>query len=244
MLLDDEQYQRTQQLVRDFSEGEGTQCQAELDGFAEAECAEGRNWMSEMWLEAYLAGRTPVTLTSNVGFSLALTHDESLGDPIERAADLLVRCAATHLEHLRSETSEQLTPRGAPLCMQQWRYLAGGARHPPADIDGFLPGPTDAANAACWCCGGQAIGATVEFPLGGHERLLSVAAATGHLQRGPDGVAVDLDHPDVFVLGERDDEDRRMRTVITPKMPAVPSGRTTGPRGRSSSCSRTWSRCW
>ncbi|WP_094764907.1 choline/carnitine O-acyltransferase [Luteococcus japonicus] len=146
VLLDDEQYQRTQQLVRDFSEGEGTQCQAELEGFAEAECAEGRNWMSEMWLEAYLAGRTPVTLTSNVGFSLALTTDESLGDPIERAADLLVRCAATHLEHLRSETSEQLTPRGAPLCMQQWRYLAGGARHPPADIDGFLPGPTGAAN--------------------------------------------------------------------------------------------------
>lgn len=148
VLLDDEQFARTQQLVQDFAAGEGPQCQAELEDFAEQEYAQQRNWLSEMWLEAYLAGRTPLTLTSNVGFSLAVPPEAALTDPVERAADLLVRFAATHLEHLRGETAEQLTPRGVPLCMQQWRYLAGGARQPRHDVDDFLPGPTGAAHRA------------------------------------------------------------------------------------------------
>ena len=63
-LLTDAEYASTEAAVREFAAGDGPACQDALLDFAAREDAEGRSWLSDAWLDAYLAGRTPLPLTS------------------------------------------------------------------------------------------------------------------------------------------------------------------------------------
>lgn len=142
-LLDDAEFERTTQAVRAFETGAGPQAQRALEEFAHEEHEAGRNWMSEAWLETYLAGRDNLTLLSNVAFELAW-HSPSTG--VDLAADVVHRFAAVHLDYLRGDIPSDTGPRGDELCMRQWRYLAGGLRDPKPGLDVFVPGVASAAN--------------------------------------------------------------------------------------------------
>lgn len=142
-LLDSEQFERTRAAVEAFASGAGPQAQSDLEEFAQAEHDAGRNWMSEAWLEAYLAGRDNLTLLSNVGFELAWPNGRT---GVELAADVVYRFAAVHLDYLRGDIPPEKSPRGDELCMRQWRYLAGGIRDPKPGRDVFVPGLESGAN--------------------------------------------------------------------------------------------------
>ncbi|MFT4218030.1 MAG: choline/carnitine O-acyltransferase [Micropruina sp.] len=141
-LLTEAERAATAARVEAFAQNEGPVLQAELEAYAAVEDAAGRSWLSEAWLDGYLASRGPITLTSNVGF---LLNWPGSGSGVERAADLIHRMASVHLTWLRGEMPVECTARGDELDPQQLRYLAGGLRHPRPGTDEFVEGPAGAA---------------------------------------------------------------------------------------------------
>ncbi len=142
--------QRTREAVAHTLEGVGPACQADLEAFAEAENGQGRSWLSAAWLHGYLAVRTPLPLTSNVGFHIRLpagaaaAPDDTSGGSA-RAAALVYRLASVHLAFLRGHLPAERTSRGEEVCAIQREVLAGGLRHPAADVDEVRPASHDPA---------------------------------------------------------------------------------------------------
>lgn len=139
-LLTAEEVARTAQVVERFAEHDGPAAQEVLERQAAEQNETGASWLTELWFAAYLGGRTPLTLTSNVGFELTWPERDS---GVERAAGLAHRLARVHLDHLRGEIEPLVSPRGESLCMQQWSYLAGGIRRPRAGQDEIVAGSAD-----------------------------------------------------------------------------------------------------
>ncbi len=148
-LLTPEAWRLTEDAVGRTLEGDGPAFQAELEAFAETENAQGRSWLSAAWLRGYLAVRTPLPLTSNVGFQIRVPTGldaqpgavDVSGNP--RAAAVIHRLAAVHLASLRGELPAEETPRGEVVCSVQREVLAGGVRHPRVGVDEVLPGRLD-----------------------------------------------------------------------------------------------------
>lgn len=145
-----------QDAVARTATGRGPDAQARLEAFAEAEAADGSSWLSAEWLRGYLSVRTPLPLTSNVGFQIALppkaNHHGSADDDQDarsgtaRAADVLHRLASVHLAHLRGELRPEVGPRGETMSSDQRVVLAGGLRHPAHDVDQVRLGNIDSRN--------------------------------------------------------------------------------------------------
>ncbi|WP_435201206.1 choline/carnitine O-acyltransferase [Janibacter sp. GS2] len=140
-LSDAGQQRRAEEVVEEFAVTDGPVCQAELLDFADEEDAAGRSWLSRAWLSSYLTDRSPLPLSSSVGFRLRW-DSESAG--LARAADLIHRAASVHLAYLRGEIADEVSPRGDWMDMRQWRVLAGGARHPQPGEDVFREGRREA----------------------------------------------------------------------------------------------------
>lgn len=133
-LLDEPELERTREQAEDFARGEGPELQAALEAFARAEDDEGRSWLSQEWLRGYLSTREPLPLATSVGFQIADAGDH--GEPgADRAAQLIHRAAAVHLQELRGHTPQELDARGHRMSMEQWGALRGGIRHPRPDTD-------------------------------------------------------------------------------------------------------------
>ncbi|MDO4919025.1 choline/carnitine O-acyltransferase [Kocuria sp.] len=131
-LVDRDALERTRRAAERFGAEEGPRLQAALEDFARSEDAQGRSWLSREWLDGYLTVRTPLPLTTSVGFQI--TGD--FGAPgLGRAAELVHRAAWVHLRELRGETPQETDPRGNPVDMTQWECLTGGIRHPRPERD-------------------------------------------------------------------------------------------------------------
>lgn len=118
--------------VEDFSRTDGPLLQEKLREFADSEAERGQSYLSEAWTDGYLEARTPLALTSNVGFQIV----GDFGAPGSgRAAQLIYRAAAIHLAEVRGETPQEVDGRGTEVDMRQWECLRGGTRHPQADRD-------------------------------------------------------------------------------------------------------------
>ncbi|GAB48959.1 choline/carnitine O-acyltransferase [Mobilicoccus pelagius] len=142
-LLSEEEAARTTEVVAEFAAHDGPRAQEDLARRAEKADGDGASWLTDLWYASYLTTRTPLPLTSNVGFGLTWPTDDH---GLDRAARLAHRFARVHLHHVRGEIDPQTSPRGAALCMQQWRYLAGGMRRPRPECDELLRGCEDAAS--------------------------------------------------------------------------------------------------
>lgn len=142
-LVDSRQRATTAQAVAHFAAGPGPRCQAALEEFAVQEQAAGRSWLSQAWLDTYLAVRTPLPLTSSVGFRIAWPAATS---GLERVAEVVCAFADAHLAYLRGEVEPEVTPRGEPVDPAQWDVTAGGLRHPRPGQDESRLGRADAAN--------------------------------------------------------------------------------------------------
>ncbi|PIE28148.1 MAG: acyltransferase, partial [Micrococcales bacterium] len=99
-IVDDDQFAATKTSVEEFAAGDGPRCQQDLLAFADEQHAQGESWFSRVWLSGYLGVRTPLPLTSNVGFQLRM-DTESTG--LDRAAEIAHRLAAVHLAHVRGD---------------------------------------------------------------------------------------------------------------------------------------------
>ena len=174
-LVDRETLEGARREVERFASQEGPRLQTALEEFARAEDAAGRSWLSREWLDGYLAVRTPLPLTTSVGFQIAGDY----GAPgVGRAAELVHRAASVHLRQVRGETPQQVDPRGNPLSMEQWECLAGGVRHPLPERD-EIRRPGHAASSS---------GGVVDVPEIGvihRGRLYALPIATGQLRPVP-----------------------------------------------------------
>ena len=118
-LVDRETLEGARREVERFASQEGPRLQTALEEFARAEDAAGRSWLSREWLDGYLTVRTPLPLTTSVGFQIAGDY----GAPgVGRAAELVHRAASVHLRQVRGETAQQVDPRGNPLSMEPVSY--------------------------------------------------------------------------------------------------------------------------
>lgn len=127
-LLTNEEYKKTVAATRYFksARGKGPELQAALQKFDNK--AE-KSWLIDAWLESYLKIRTPLPLTSNVGFTVQ-TFDKGLA---EWTAALASVCA--DYRHNRIPTPK--TPQDTPVCMEQWKILQGACRVPCRGTDRY-----------------------------------------------------------------------------------------------------------
>lgn len=194
-LLDEAARATTASAVAEFAASDGPALQSALLDFATQENAAGRSWLSEAWLDAYLDTRDPLPLSSNVGFQIRVDSERT---GVARAAELLLRFAAVHLAHLSGALAPPVSPRGEPICEQQWRFLAGGVRHPQPVRDGIHPGPlhtTGREIGVLWR--GSLFALPVTDAAGRIVREADVAAALDELTRSPvpdEGTFADLSY--------------------------------------------------
>jgi carnitine O-acetyltransferase len=124
------------EAIDEFRHGLAPELEAALLNFAEHENAHGRSWLTTDWLRGYYASRTPLPLTSSVGFSLNLpSHVPTVGS----MAQSIGLIAAAHLEWVRGDFPQVTDARGTALDMNQFAALAGGLRHPRPEVDTFRP---------------------------------------------------------------------------------------------------------
>jgi len=155
-LLSPDEQRLAEDAVTRTLDGAGPTCQADLVSFAASEAAAGRSWLSTEWLRGYLDVRTPLPLTSSVGFQIRIPASSAVAPPgpgpVESqvgerdqradAATVVQRLAGVHLAWLRGELPGEQTPRGQQVCGLQRKVLAGGLRHPGPSTDEFRPADT------------------------------------------------------------------------------------------------------
>ncbi|RKQ35280.1 choline/carnitine O-acyltransferase [Kocuria tytonis] len=174
-LVDPETLERTREQTERFASEEGPRLQAALEEFARAEDAEGRSWLSREWLNGYLTVRTPLPLTTSVGFQITGDY----GAPgLGRAAELVYRAASVHLRQVRGETPQEVDPRGNPVSMTQWECLTGGVRHPRPERD-EIRRPGWAASSSGAGTGGAPAADAAEIGVIHRGRLYALPVSTG-----------------------------------------------------------------
>lgn len=130
--LEPAELETARQQAEALREHDGPRLQAMLRDFAAQEEAQGRSWLSRPWLDSYLAVRDPLPLSTSVGFQI--TGDYGLPGA-DRAAQLLHRAAAIHLQAVTGQTPPESNPRGQRMSPEQWDALRGGLRHPRPGAD-------------------------------------------------------------------------------------------------------------
>ncbi len=137
-LVDDNQWQTTQQLADDFAQGIGQELQQDLLNFAKTKA--DSSWLHDAWSQAYLSTRSPTTLVSDwTTLSQLKLPEQGLG----RLAHLLYGLAVLSADYLNNTLEPNVSPRGEPLDMRQWRMLGGMARVPQKGCDSYTFAPTE-----------------------------------------------------------------------------------------------------
>lgn len=137
-LLDDAAYANSEAVVRAFVDGDGKQLQADLQAFAEQQAAQGKSWLIDDWLDAYLSVRDPLPLSTSAGFRLNMDLPDS---GLRRLAYFIVGMAMQSADYLNDNLAPNVSPRGEALDMQQWLSLRGIGRVPQAGCDTYTLAP-------------------------------------------------------------------------------------------------------
>ncbi|KAJ7134807.1 acyltransferase ChoActase/COT/CPT [Mycena epipterygia] len=126
------EYAQTETAVRDFIASPQS---AELQSRLEARAAEPGmlNWLSDWWNDAaYMGYRDPVVVF--VSYFYVHVDDRLRTKPAQRASSLL----KTMLDFRRMTETKELEPekvRGAPLCMDSYKWLFHSSRYPTKPSD-------------------------------------------------------------------------------------------------------------
>lgn len=150
-VLDGSELEHARGVVENFRTGAGQQLDQQLrERAAERETA-GTNWLNDEWYSSYLTTRSPLPLSTNVGFQIALPAAEDADDSagpggLDRAVEFIRRAATVHLAAAAGETPEDVDGRGNRITMNQWFVYAGGLRHPEAGEDTIVPTELGAAS--------------------------------------------------------------------------------------------------
>ena len=168
-LLDAEQMAATRDAVEALRDGPGPELQAALEAYAADPAT--HSWLDAFWESRYLGRRDRIALNAN--FFFLFVDDPAAPDQADRAAGLILG-ALDHHHRVTTQTLPVATRRGAPMTMEQHKYLFSATRIPGVDQDTARTPYTDA------------------WPGPSRERHI-VVFARGHAIRvdvlGPDGVA-------------------------------------------------------
>ncbi|KAI0248571.1 acyltransferase ChoActase/COT/CPT [Lactifluus subvellereus] len=130
------EYARSESAVHKFgASAEAAELQRRLEArAAEAERAGTGNWLADWWNEvAYMAYRDPVVV--NVSYFYVHVADPAVRDAPRRAATL-VKAMLPFRTLVETAQLEPEKVRGAPLCMDSYKWLFHASRYPtiPSDI--------------------------------------------------------------------------------------------------------------
>ena len=143
-VLDSSELAHARSVVEDFRTGAGPLLDAKLRERAAEREASGTNWLNDEWYSSYLTTRDPLTLTTNVGFQIALPAAENTG--LDRAVEFIQRAATVHLAAAAGTIEEDVDGRGNRITMNQWFVYAGGIRHPEKTEDTVIATELGAEN--------------------------------------------------------------------------------------------------
>ncbi|KIK57139.1 hypothetical protein GYMLUDRAFT_46369 [Collybiopsis luxurians FD-317 M1] len=131
--VDDVAYANTEAAVKEFI---SSPYAAELQNRLEARAADPsvKNWLSDWWNDvAYMGYRDPVVVF--VSYFYVHLDDKFRSTPAARAASLL-KAMLSFREMTERQLLEPEKVRGAPLCMDSYKWLFHSSRYPvkPSDI--------------------------------------------------------------------------------------------------------------
>ncbi len=133
-VFDAELNHKAQQITEQFAQKHGKKLQQQLVKYAEAQAKLGKSWISDFWLNAYLASRQSKALVSNVGFQVNF-KTEATG--LTRAAEWIQRITKTHRNFIDNRIETPTDSRGNPLSMDGWHTLKGAMRLPQKGCDDY-----------------------------------------------------------------------------------------------------------
>ncbi|WP_288873306.1 choline/carnitine O-acyltransferase [uncultured Corynebacterium sp.] len=142
-VLDETELAEAKAIVADFAQSQAPRLDEALRQRAATREAEGTNWLSDEWYSSYLATRGPLTLTTNVGFQLALPSEET---GLDRVVDGIRRALVVHLQAAGDDLPDYVDARGNRITQDQWFVFGGGLRHPSAGEDEIIVATAGTAN--------------------------------------------------------------------------------------------------
>ncbi|KAK7056966.1 Carnitine O-acetyltransferase mitochondrial [Paramarasmius palmivorus] len=130
--VSDAEYKKTESIVNEFIASPQA---AELQKRLEARAADPnvKNWLADWWNEvAYMGYRDPVVVF--VSYYYVHVDDRLRRDPAKRAASL-IKAMLPFRELTESQQLEPEKVRGAPLCMDSYKWLFHASRYPKKPSD-------------------------------------------------------------------------------------------------------------
>ncbi|CAO3616295.1 unnamed protein product [Cunninghamella echinulata] len=137
-LLSDDDYKKTEELVKEFEApgGLGTKLQERL--VARANDPNVVNWLEDWWLDqAYMAYRDPVVIY--VSYFFYYKDDKLRKLPAQRAAAITTG-ALEFKQQVVNQTLEPEYAKGEPMCMDSYKYMFNNCRMPkkPSDYEAIF----------------------------------------------------------------------------------------------------------
>ncbi|KAI8978463.1 acyltransferase ChoActase/COT/CPT [Pilobolus umbonatus] len=137
-LLNDAEYQKTEQAVKDFESPGGLGLELQERLLARANDPSIVNWMEEWWLDqAYMGYRDPVVIYVSYFF---LYKDDKLRKlPAQRAAAIATAALEFKKEVVNKTLSVEMA-KGEPMCMDSYKYMFNNCRIPkkPSDYEAIF----------------------------------------------------------------------------------------------------------
>ena len=174
-LLSPRDFSEAVRVTGTFSEGQGPHLQARLERLAE----ETDNWASHVWVQTrYLTNRSPLPLTNGSSAILTPYKWTSMSDVLSTISRYTLYMVQV-TERVRTGRYPQEVVGGVPLCMAQYRHMAGGHRLPGLTTDSYCQSP-DSRHIIVMHAGSMY---KVPVYLGGRECPVSVQEMYGLLSQ-------------------------------------------------------------
>lgn len=142
-VFDAQTIETAQQVASQFAKKQGVQLQKQLEEYADKQAKEGKSWISDFWLSAYLTSRQPKALSSNVGFQINYPSEKT---GMARCAEWIHRIVTTHRNYIDNRIDTPTDNRGNALSMDGWQTLQGAMRLPQKNCDGYYYSDKGIAN--------------------------------------------------------------------------------------------------
>ena len=173
-LLSPRDFSEAVRVTGTFSEGQGPHLQARLERLAE----ETDNWASHVWVQTrYSTNQSLLFTNAPVGLLSRFQLRDS--NQFIVLVSRYVSAALNRIQALRTGRYPQEVVGGVPLCMAQYRHMAGGHRLPGLTTDSYCQSP-DSRHIIVMHAGSMY---KVPVYLGGGECLVSVQEMYGLLSQ-------------------------------------------------------------
>lgn len=137
-LLDDAEFKKTEQAVKDFEAPGGLGLKLQERLMARFNDPSVVNWMEDWWLDqAYMGYRDPVVIY--VSYFFLYKDDKLRKSPAQRAAAITTAALEFKKEIVDKTLSVEMA-KGEPMCMDSYKYMFNNCRMPkkPSDYEAIF----------------------------------------------------------------------------------------------------------